>query len=86
MKKLLLLILVLCSSLSIKAQVDSGQQVSVFSSEDESYDKTYNTNFVDVYFANGLHFLLIYWIPQFGIVQATNPSCLHYPELGYNNA
>ena len=21
-------------------------------------------------------------LPQFGIVQATNPSCLHYPELG----
>lgn len=67
MKKLLLLILVLCSSLSIKAQVDSGQQVSVFSSEDESYDKTYNTNFVDVYFANGLHYLLIYWIHIEGV-------------------
>lgn len=38
MKKLLLLILVLCSNLGINAQVDCGQQVSVFSSEDESYE------------------------------------------------
>lgn len=62
MKKLLLLILVLCSSLSIKAQVDSGQQVSVFSSEDESYNLVYKANFVDVYFVNGLHYFLIYKI------------------------
>lgn len=67
MKKLLLLILVLCSNLGINAQVDCGQQVSVFSSEDESYDVTYNTNFVDVYFANGLHYLLVYWIHMEGV-------------------
>lgn len=62
MKKLLLLIFVLCSCLSIKAQADSGQQFSVFSKEDESYELTYKANFVDVYFANGLHYFLIYWI------------------------
>ena len=60
MKKLLLLILVSCFCLGIKAQADSSQPFFVFSNEDESYDLIYKANFVDVYFANGLHFFLIY--------------------------
>lgn len=62
MKKLLLLIFVSCICLGIKAQTDGGQQFAVFTTEDENYDLTYKNNFVDVYFANGLHYFLIYWI------------------------
>lgn len=48
MKKLLLLIFVLCSCLSIKAQADCDQKIFVFSNGDGSYDQTYNTNFIDM--------------------------------------
>ena len=72
MKKLLLLILVSCFCFGLKAQADSGQPFSVFSNGDESYDVTYNTNFVDVYFANGLHYLLVYWIHIQGVKGGTS--------------
>lgn len=56
MKKLLFLLFALSSSQCVMAQADDDQMIFVYSNEDKSYDVTYNTNFVDVYFTNGLHY------------------------------
>lgn len=49
MKKLIFLLFALSSSQCVMAQADDDQMVFVYSNEDQSYDVTYNTNFVDVY-------------------------------------